>query len=591
MSVLECCKVVLQEFDINQKHPIEDERDIASMIRLCITENVRMSDDVLAELYAFSLQEDSRHGTKNWGTYYGPKVVYYEDESFSEEIPLEKITSAVVSYWEKRISECSNPVLVTRYSGLVWDLKNRVSGSKPDFKNVGLRYLENLLRSSEDGRFVRPSLVFKKLARGLSLSVSYNQPSLKNEAIERILNYEEKVGSMTIPGNWRYSYDLIVKGPGVNPDEATIAKVISRLQQRFNDLKERCQREKKDISHIWEFSDRLSEYYRSLYKYDEIKRILTDVSAIYEEVIKTSNFAHAIHILEKLHVRYKEHGFNEDAESILVRIQGLGPKMIEEMKLARVEFKISNEDIEKIVADCLIGDLKDVFENISIGFIPRRDIVLNFSGGSALFNAITKTIHDKTGRKVSEVGPVDEDEMGNIVYQMAQTLTLYSICLDAVLRAASNRSMVTFDAIMNLAKSTPLIRPDKYIIIGKGIDAYFQNELIAFMHIIVPQIEAICLRVIEVNKGNIWRESRSGSFNVRVFDDILRDDLFIRVVGEDISLYLRAIFTEQRGWNIRNIISHGLSSDETFTTQKADRVFVVFLYLCLLNPEAPLAAA
>jgi len=590
MNVSDCCQVVLADFNTDQKSPLEDERDIATLIRQCINQSP-LPADVLAELYAFSLMEDSRHGQTHWGTYFGPQAAQYENGAFSEEIPLEKITSEVVTHWEKRIGECTNPILLARYAGLVWEFKSKVGTTRPDFKKVGIVYMKNLLRSTQEGSFIRPTLVFRKLGRGLSLCVQYNQPALKKEAIQQIINYEQKVGSISKPGYWRFSYDLIAKGFGVNADEETLMLIITRMKQRLDELVAKAKKEKIDINHIWEYTERLSEHYRSKDKYDEIKLILTDLSTAVNDLIENCSAVKAIHLLEKLRESYKENKFDQEAESILIKIQELGPKMIEEMKTSRVELKISNQEIEKIVALCLTGDTRSILNQISIGLIPRKDAVLNFSGGAALFNSITKTIHDVTGRTVSKVGPISEDETGNFVYQLAQTLTIYSIYLRNVLAAATNRSLVTIDEIMTLVKNTPLVKTDKYNIIKKAIDAYFQNDYIIFLHLIVPQIEAMCLRIIEVNKGNIWRETKGGTFHVRVFDDILRDDLFINVVGEGNAVYLRAIFTEQRGWNVRNIISHGLSSEETFTSAKADRILAVLLQLCLLNPEPPVVAS
>ncbi|MGB0789569.1 MAG: DUF4209 domain-containing protein, partial [Marinirhabdus sp.] len=40
-------------------------------------------------------------------------------------------------------------------------------------------------------------------------------------------------------------------------------------------------------------------------------------------------------------------------------------------------------------------------------------------------------------------------------------------------------------------------------------------------------------------------------FQLKTFDDILRDEIVKQVLGEDIQIYLRVLFTDQRGWNLR----------------------------------------
>ena len=74
-----------------------------------------------------------------------------------------------------------------------------------------------------------------------------------------------------------------------------------------------------------------------------------------------------------------------------------------------------------------------------------------------------------------------------------------------------------------------------------------------------------------------------GSVYLKTLDEILRDERILMAMGEDASLYFRVLFTDPRGWNIRNSVCHGVCFSETFNFQVADRIFHVLLVLAQLR--------
>ena len=77
-----------------------------------------------------------------------------------------------------------------------------------------------------------------------------------------------------------------------------------------------------------------------------------------------------------------------------------------------------------------------------------------------------------------------------------------------------------------------------------GIDAYLNNQFMIFLHILIPQIEAIIRNLVEMIGLPVLKPSRAGGFNYRTLDDLLRDKHITKVFREDLSLYLRILFTD-----------------------------------------------
>ncbi|MCG8696536.1 MAG: DUF4209 domain-containing protein [Bacteroidales bacterium] len=68
-------------------------------------------------------------------------------------------------------------------------------------------------------------------------------------------------------------------------------------------------------------------------------------------------------------------------------------------------------------------------------------------------------------------------------------------------------------------------------------------------------------------------------FQLKTFNDILRDEIIKQVLGEDIQIYLRVLFTDQRGWNLRNDVCHGMSDIGSFSYQSTERILHVLIIL------------
>lgn len=105
-----------QSFE-QQHFPVSDDKAIANVFRATLEGRTEFGLADYAELYAFTLYENSQYGQERWKTYFGPAATLFEGGIVNEEIRLEKITPEVVTYWEHRMTEAGHPVLVSRSSG------------------------------------------------------------------------------------------------------------------------------------------------------------------------------------------------------------------------------------------------------------------------------------------------------------------------------------------------------------------------------------------------------------------------------------------------------------------------------------------
>ncbi|MBX9449158.1 MAG: DUF4209 domain-containing protein [Taibaiella sp.] len=195
----------------------------------------------------------------------------------------------------------------------------------------------------------------------------------------------------------------------------------------------------------------------------------------------------------------------------------------------------------------------------------------------------SQQIQDEKGRVVATIGPLETDLEGHIVRKISESLAFSALFLRVVLQEAITNKGLSKTDIIKLLEQTPIIFNERLIIIDRALTAYFENDFFVFIHLVIPQIEESIRNIIELSGGNVLKASRNGGFHLKTFDEILRDDLIKNILGEDFSDYFRILFTDQRGWNLRNSVCHGMANVEIFNQQTADRLLHALLCLGLIK--------
>jgi hypothetical protein len=127
-----------------------------------------------------------------------------------------------------------------------------------------------------------------------------------------------------------------------------------------------------------------------------------------------------------------------------------------------------------------------------------------------------------------------------------------------------------------------IIEKDRFTILEKGLNDYFNKEFIHAIHLFVPQFEEAIRNLVEMNGGNVLVQ-KGDSFNLKTLDHLLNDEIVKDIFGEDITLYFRTLFTDKRGWNLRNNLAHGMMDAIDFNKQNTDRIIHAILILGMVR--------
>lgn len=544
-----------------------DESDITT--ELCsIPETERSIFENTAELLAFQLVEG---GNNEWGTYYGPVLIKTDNTCIP---PKEMITDEVLKYWEKRINEVSNPILKARYSGLIIDFKRNCNG------NIRTIHIQSIIDIIE-GNFPKYSINgINKLQRAMKLAILSKKTEIIANVKKIIPEYEYKVAKDYDAGIWGRIFLLMLD----NIEEFTQEEkdeYVSRLEQRLNNLTNKNidgkGNERFDPFVIEQAVELLAQYYNKNSDRDNLQRVLIILYDSYKKVTSQFSAMQKQMHLEKLYRMFDSYQFKDKAKEILAELQNSSNNILDEMSKIEVPFKIPQDKFKEYINEMTSGTKEEVLEKFIIQYIPNKEDLekqlLNTSKNAPLFALCPIQLYDYKGRPISKIGNIEYDLDGNLALHISKTLNFSAVFLHATIQENINKKNFSKENIMHFLQDCPLFENDRQEIISRGIDAYFNNDYLTMLHLLIPQIENAVRNIVELSgHSSLKRQKNNNGFQLKTFEELLGDDAVLSI-GKDFAYYLRIVFTDQRGWNLRNLLCHGIAPMAFFNQMTADRVF------------------
>lgn len=571
-------KEILEKIEALEKL---SEHDIASEFRALLPKDgEEIPMELRAESMAFGFMENYTNKDTGWGTYFGPMVVRSNGDGTATESPsIRLVTKEILGYWGARAEETENPILQARYTGLIWDFSKPVLNEAPNYK-VGLKYVKSLIETVENRSCRYETDLITKIERAIQVAVSLNANQLIERAKQATLNLEHEIAENDKAGLWGFSFDLLVGQRKINLTEEEEDKIIEALELRFDELTS------EEYLNPWNAeasAERLAGYFRQKGEDAKVRDLVLRLGQSYEAKEKDGNAMQVSSWLQHVHRIYMNYGLNDKADEILVRLRALGPKINEELKPISSSIEISEDKLNEFINFITEGEKNLIFHKILQNFIPKKEEVKNrmfeMAKTSPLTFIMPKSIQDYKGRVVATIGSLEDDIDGNLIHQLSQSLSFQAIFVRRTFFKITNEKILKVKDFMEFIQNSPVFEESRLPIIERGVQAYYDNDLIVAIHVLIPQIEEAFRNLIELSKGVVLKRNRGGGFQLKTFDDILRDEIVEQVLGEDIQTYLRVLFTDQRGWNIRNDVCHGMSDISSFSYQSIERILHVLIIL------------
>lgn len=529
-----------------------------------------LADELLKQEYcAFYLVENYPDTDFGWGCYYGPSSNY-------DQTLINFITNEVIDYWENRAYQVINPILKARYSGLVCEFTKIKKGKEADYR-IRTCYVQSLIYLIKNEYVQYDSSKMDYIKRAVEFSIRLNHKELIKLSKESCIDFAKSSYTDLDIRKWNFCFEVLIKNrKKIRLSDTEEQNIIGAIEES---LVKRTSINNQ-IPDVCKSIELLVAYYKKANLADNVYRILSLFERLAKNEICNSPHLTPLLLEKTLHF-YKNYGAKTDIDRILIDIREQEP--IKAASLSKITFNFETrytyeeikEKIEVLENDVFFTYvIKDfIYEIETIDYILSKTY-----NDSPLYFIIPQSIQDKYGRTIDSVGPIDKDREKHLILFYNKALSFFSLDLNLTIQVAINIKKFNIQSVIDFIKQSPIIKPNRYPIIEESLAAYFDHKYIVATHLLIPQIEQGFRTLLELSKGNVYKED-NGSYSLRTFDDILRDPILEKVIGVSDAFYFRVLFTHKLGWNLRNELCHGFMDVEDFNRMRADRVFHALLYL------------
>lgn len=574
---------VLREYDRHSDKPLVETKILRELESLWERVTSNEQDQLRPEILAFTFVDFSPRRDNPWQTYYWPVLEGATEEGVPFQYPsLEYITEGIIEYWANRAEEAQHPVMKARYASLVWDFSKKITGQMADFR-VAQIAVDSYVEAARKRLYERDGSLATKLERALGIALSLKDENRLAQAIEIIIEVELQEIDNDKFGRWGFSYNLLVDNNKVRLSEQDERRIISYLEDRLSRSVAN-----QDVYAAEKASLSLACYYQKENESKEIRRVLLNYGEVVKKRLSESEAMLSLGWLERLYKVYFDFGLKEDADSLLVDIRTIGSKASNEMSTISCTIELSNRELQEATESFVEGGLSAALMRIAFQFVPLKKEVIErldeYAEVAPLSYILGRGIQDYRGRTVASIGSLKDDPDGHVIYEMAKGTQFMDSFLKHVIDTTILKYSVDAESVLDYLYRSPIFPAEKRSLLRRGLQAYLNQEFDVALHLLIPQIEDIIRNLLESMERPVLKKSRNGSsFQLKLLDELLRDESLVKILGSDMCLYFRVLLTDSRGLNIRNNVCHGLLNLDDLDAYKATRVVHVLLCLALVK--------
>ena len=191
-------------------------------------------------------------------------------------------------------------------------------------------------------------------------------------------------------------------------------------------------------------------------------------------------------------------------------------------------------------------------------------------------------------RDSANIASTEIDLAGNVAMRMADDFQFTSFFLRRAIEGFENIHVVNLDQLTKMVIESASYLDAGKLIVAKALEHFFAKNYLEFIHLAIPQIEAAFRNLVTRFGGTTLKRGRHGSLNLRNLDELVQEscinDLY-EPFGDSVVQYLKILLTDQRGWNLRNCIAHGLSVPGGMGPMVADRLLHVLMLLASIREQ------
>ena len=535
--------------------------------------NAELTDDERLGYQAeiLGLQFAPMHGKDRspWGSYFGPFFSYGTATGEMVNSPDAKsISLEIIEYWKARSRQTPHPVLQARYADLALDIGRIWNHEHPDKAQITLPRelsqcaIDGYIRTVEACLSPENHQTWISLNRAIDLAL-FIQDTQRVEKIKLIAFAYTR----NQPRSWWELNNLVWEKKGLTLSEPECDELIGWLEDALTTSSDLNDPAHFNPHEALNAADLLHRWYQRLKRPNLGVAAIKKAGTAFEDLATKTNALTAIAWLEDLSFRYKNTNQMEDVARVNAMIKARAVEAEGEMARDELKIEISKEEMDQWLNELFTQSLEVSLARIAVHLMHTPDkikeIIENSANSAPLQAQLPIAIMGNDGFTQAKIGSVADDMTGRLIHMTSTLIGHSAPWLNFAFDHAKEKWKLDADKLFTWLTQSPLFSSSRNTLLRTGIDAWFAENYVVAIHLLIPQVEAALREwLILMGESGMRPTQNSNGFEAIGMGAVLNTESFKTKIHPMFRLHLDALFTNTKGLNLRNRLAHGIADPE-----------------------------
>lgn len=469
------------------------------------------------------------------------------------------LTSSAIALWREHLQGCVHPVLRARYADLLWEFQKQVDGTRPPLQYAQTAMDAYLTAAAQVDAASHEVVVW--LDRAISIATSVGDQARLAAGVQRAITWVQSTGAAQNARSYVFLFEAIYDNKGVaGPEKMAIIAYLESVLTATTDQSST----KFDHATAEIVADLLATHFRRAHNKADEERVIRAAGLATEYAASKSSSLFAMTWLQKLLERYRSFGMNSDADRVQIEARRRGMDSGEEMKKKAYTFTIPEETMAAY-RNWLIEpqEPRGLLLRWALNNVPdvkdARETLKKSLTATPLLARIGVTAIN-AGQFVSRAGSVEDDLEGRVAVHLRQLIEMrFNLFVGGWQHIQKNKPL-SADDILGALSVSPIFSKEGLELIGEGLKRIVADDHLGATHILLPQVECALRNLLGLlnRPTNKAVRGESGVMQERNMNEALGDPALQSMLPENIQRHLQIVFASRLGFNLRNVVAHGL---------------------------------
>jgi hypothetical protein len=335
----------------------------------------------------------------------------------------------------------------------------------------------------------------------------------------------------------------------------------------------------------------LMAIYRKAKDATNVQRVAKEYGAFYMRLAQKTNSSLAIGWLMPVVALYEKERLDDEADEVRLYMEDRGSTVAGEMRQIGMEIRI-----EKAVVDAQLDELlapDDLFLALfraSYSMVPKPDDMRKqlerYANECPIVSSIPRIMSGSKGMPVAKIGPAEDDQEGRLVEECAREIHMNALFFESAWVKAKEKFCFTAEELIEVLKPSILFEAHRKDFFEQGFAAFEAGDYVKSIHVLVPQVENMMRMLLKVLRVPTTKSVRNNPdiTELKNLSEALNHRRVKETLEEGLWLFLKVLYTDKRGYNLRNEVAHGIASLQAFNKLVAGQVIQSIILLSALRP-------